>query len=98
VRLGDLNLDPNAVDGAEPIDVAISRVIIHTRYNTPQLTNDVALLKLGNSVGFNRKYFLYLLIMVYYIITIIHYLTLYSIYKSLGKSSLNVYISIFLTS
>jgi len=65
VRLGDLNLDPYVVDGADPIDVAISRVIIHTRYNTHKLTNDIALLKLGNSVGFNRKFFLYLLIMVY---------------------------------
>ncbi|CAI6351380.1 unnamed protein product [Macrosiphum euphorbiae] len=54
VRLGDLNLDPNVVDGAEPIDVAISRVIIHTRYNSRTNTNDIALLKLGNSVGFNQ--------------------------------------------
>ncbi|XP_060870727.1 venom protease-like [Metopolophium dirhodum] len=54
VRLGDLNLDPNVLDGAQTIDVTILRVIIHNRYNTPKLTNDIALLKLGNSVGFNQ--------------------------------------------
>lgn len=68
MRLGDLNLNPNVVDGADPIDVAILRVIIHNQYNTRELKNDIALLELGNSVGFNRKNFFYLLIIVYYII------------------------------
>lgn len=68
MRLGDLNLDPNVVDGADPIDVAIVRVIIHNQYNTRELKNDIALLKLGNSVGFNRKNFFYLLIIVHYLI------------------------------
>ncbi|KAL4112928.1 hypothetical protein QTP88_016643 [Uroleucon formosanum] len=54
VRLGDLNLNPNVVDGADPIDVAILRVIIHNQYNTRELKNDIALLELGNSVGFNQ--------------------------------------------
>jgi len=57
VRLGDLNLDPNVNDESEPIDVAISRVISHREYSKQKFTNDIALLKLKNTVVFNRKYF-----------------------------------------
>jgi len=57
VRLGDLNLNPDVVDGAKPIDVAIKRVITHELYNKHEYTNDIALLKLKNIVEFNGKYF-----------------------------------------
>lgn len=79
MRLADLNLKPKMYAGGAAIEVAILRVIRHEQYNVHEVTNDIALLKLNNSVGFNRKYFLYLLIIIF--CNIIHFLTLY---KSLG--------------
>lgn len=57
VRLGDLDLDPNVDDGATPLDILIDRVIIHERYlhNSKQI-NDIALLKLKETVYFNSKF------------------------------------------
>ncbi|XP_060870725.1 venom protease-like isoform X2 [Metopolophium dirhodum] len=54
VRLGDLNLNPNIKDEANPIDVPISLVIRHNQYNAEDLTSDIALLKLAYSVSFDR--------------------------------------------
>lgn len=56
-HLGDLNLDPTVDDGSRPIDIPITRVITHERYNAQEYTNDIALLKLENNVRFNRKDF-----------------------------------------
>lgn len=56
-RLGDLNLDPNVNDGADPIDIQIARIMTHERYNAREYTNDIALLKLENNARFNRKFF-----------------------------------------
>ncbi|CAI6349515.1 unnamed protein product [Macrosiphum euphorbiae] len=41
--------------GGAAIEVAILRVIRHELYNVHDVTNDIALLKLNNSVGFNRN-------------------------------------------
>ncbi|XP_060870414.1 venom protease-like isoform X1 [Metopolophium dirhodum] len=54
VRLGDLNLNSNEEDGANPIDVAISRVIRNNQYNSDKKKNDIALLKLKKSVEFGQ--------------------------------------------
>uniref|UniRef100_A0A481MQI0 CLIP domain-containing serine protease n=1 Tax=Nipponaphis monzeni TaxID=196483 RepID=A0A481MQI0_9HEMI len=53
-RLGDLNLDNNVNDGAAPVDAPVTRVLTHERYNAQEYTNDIALLKLENSVGFTK--------------------------------------------
>jgi len=44
-------------DGSRPIDIPITRVMTHEKYNAQEYTNDIALLKLENNVRFNRKYF-----------------------------------------
>lgn len=56
MRLGDLDLDNKVKDGASPIEVPVTRVITHERYNTKQFVNDIALLKLKNTVNFNGKF------------------------------------------
>lgn len=58
MHLGDLNLDNNVRDGASPVDVPVARVITHERYNAQAYTNDIALLKLENTVNFNSKFLL----------------------------------------
>ncbi|XP_050528451.1 venom protease-like [Daktulosphaira vitifoliae] len=55
VRLGDLNLDPNVNDGAKPINVMVEKMIVHEKYNTETLFNDIALLKLAEPVKFNSN-------------------------------------------
>ncbi|XP_050544568.1 venom protease-like isoform X2 [Daktulosphaira vitifoliae] len=54
VRLGDLNLDPEVNDGADPINVPIDDIIHHELYNSKYFIYDIALLKLNNSVEFNK--------------------------------------------
>uniref|UniRef100_A0A2S2Q5Y0 CLIP domain-containing serine protease n=1 Tax=Sipha flava TaxID=143950 RepID=A0A2S2Q5Y0_9HEMI len=54
VHLGDLDLNPDVQDSASPIDVPISRIITHERYNAREYTNDIALLKLESTVRFNE--------------------------------------------
>lgn len=56
-RLGDLDLDSNVNDGATPLDVPIDDIIIHEMYNPRENTNDIAILKLKNSVSYNGKFF-----------------------------------------
>lgn len=54
VRLGDLDLNPNVNDGAEPIEILIDSIIIHERYlHGRKIINNIALLKLKDSVTFN---------------------------------------------
>lgn len=56
VRLGDLDLNPNVKDGASPVDILIDRIITHERYfQDKKQINDIALLKLKDSVNFNSK-------------------------------------------
>lgn len=43
-------------DGASPIDVPVGRIVIHAKYNPQELTSDIALLKLKNSVAFNGEF------------------------------------------
>ncbi|XP_050544588.1 venom protease-like isoform X3 [Daktulosphaira vitifoliae] len=53
-RLGELDLDPNTDDKAEPIDIPIQKIITHQSYNSKTHANDIALLKLDHSVQFNK--------------------------------------------
>nr|QGW08835.1 trypsine [Sitobion avenae] len=53
VRLGELDLNPTVDDGASPVDVPVDRIIIHAKYQPQELTSDIALLKLRNSVTYN---------------------------------------------
>uniref|UniRef100_A0A2S2NGW7 CLIP domain-containing serine protease n=1 Tax=Schizaphis graminum TaxID=13262 RepID=A0A2S2NGW7_SCHGA len=53
-RLGDLDLDLMVNDGATPLDVPIDSIIIHEMYNPRENTNDIAILKLKNSVSFTQ--------------------------------------------
>nr|ACF70480.1 serine proteinase [Rhodnius prolixus] len=55
VRLGELDLDNNVNDGANPIDVNIERTIVHPSYNPQKYTDDIAVLKLQNEVPFSRN-------------------------------------------
>ncbi|CAH1738373.1 unnamed protein product [Aphis gossypii] len=54
VRLGELDLDPEVMDNAMPLDVPVERIIIHEQYNENKIANDIALVKLKNSVTFNE--------------------------------------------
>ncbi|VVC37366.1 Hypothetical protein CINCED_3A008244 [Cinara cedri] len=55
VRLGDLDLNPSMNDGAEPISVAIEQITQHEHYSKNDITNnDIALLKLTNSISFSK--------------------------------------------
>lgn len=57
MRLGDLDLDPTVNDEATPINYGISRVIIHAEYDGSKFINDIALLKLNDTVAFTGKLF-----------------------------------------
>ncbi|XP_050544565.1 venom protease-like isoform X2 [Daktulosphaira vitifoliae] len=54
IRLGDLNLDPEINDSSDPIDVLVDDIIHHELYNSANFFNDIALLKLNDSVEFNK--------------------------------------------
>jgi secreted trypsin-like serine protease len=49
-------LDPNVEDNARPLDVPVESIIIHEDYNENVLANDIALLKLKNSVTFDGEF------------------------------------------
>ncbi|XP_050544251.1 transmembrane protease serine 9-like [Daktulosphaira vitifoliae] len=53
VRLGELDLNSDISDGASPIDVPVEKVLIHEEYNSRTHANDIAVLKLKNSISFN---------------------------------------------
>lgn len=55
VRLGELDLNPIVNDGANPLDVPIEKILPHEEYNEAQLVNDIAVLKLKDTVTFNSK-------------------------------------------
>jgi len=56
VRLGELDLNPEVEDGANPVDIPIERYIVHESYKKTSYVNDIALLKLNRSVTFTSKY------------------------------------------
>jgi len=56
VRLGELDLDPTVIDNATPLDVPVERSIIHEQYSGNKMVNDIALVKLKNSVTFNGEF------------------------------------------
>lgn len=57
-RFGELDLNPDVNDEASPIDIAISRVIVHHQFSTQSTVNDIALLKLEKKVTFGGKFFI----------------------------------------
>lgn len=58
MRLGDLDLDPDARDGAVPSDVPIQHITAHERYfHGNKIVNDIAILKLQNSVAYTGEFF-----------------------------------------
>lgn len=65
VHLGDLDLNPNVSDDADPINIPIARVITHERYNAREYTTDIALLKLSQTVRFNGKFYSYINFLYY---------------------------------
>ncbi|CAB0012252.1 unnamed protein product, partial [Nesidiocoris tenuis] len=53
VRLGELNLDPMSVDGATPVDIRVSKAIIHSGYTAAgSHPDDIAIIVLERSVAF----------------------------------------------
>jgi len=50
------------MDNAMPLDVPVERIIIHEQYNGNKIANDIALVKLKNSVTFNGEFLNILLI------------------------------------
>ncbi|VVC37370.1 Hypothetical protein CINCED_3A019456 [Cinara cedri] len=54
VRLGDLDLNPAVNDSATPIEYAVLRIIRHEKYDGTKYINDIALLKLNDSVTFTN--------------------------------------------
>lgn len=53
VRLGDLDFDTNQ-DDAMPQDYVVEKLIPHPNFTSPELYNDIALIKLGEPVKFDR--------------------------------------------
>lgn len=53
--MAELDLNPNANDGATPLDVPVERIIPHEKYNKIEKTYDIALVKLRNAVKFTGK-------------------------------------------
>ncbi|CAG9790612.1 unnamed protein product [Diatraea saccharalis] len=53
VRLGDQNIDPSVVDGANPIEVPIKSTLSHPDYKPPRRYNDIALFELASDVTFS---------------------------------------------
>ena len=54
VRLGELVLDDNGLDGARPQDFDIVNVTIHKDYNRRAYDNDIAILTLNETVAFSE--------------------------------------------
>lgn len=52
VRLGDVNLNNTVNDGATPLDIPIESTLIHEKYTSSPITNDVALVKLKYAVQY----------------------------------------------
>lgn len=53
-RLGDLDLNDEANDGATPQDIIIDQIIPHPDYAPSPIQNDIALLQLRNTVTFTK--------------------------------------------
>ena len=55
VVLGDLDLNDTVPDGAEPIKVTIAEAIKHPNYTEWPVANDIALLRLNQSVAYSGE-------------------------------------------
>lgn len=55
VRLGGLDLNDAVNDGATPLDVPVGRIISHPNYDKTITINDIALVKLKESVTYNSE-------------------------------------------
>ena len=55
VRLGDVNLNETVKDGATPLDVPVESTLLHERYTSSPITNDVALVKLKYPVQYTGE-------------------------------------------
>lgn len=53
VRVGELNIDANVKDDADPEDVPIAEIFVHPSYDSSDHTNDIALLRLNKSVTYS---------------------------------------------
>lgn len=52
-RVGDLDLDDQVNDGANPRDVLVDKFILHPQYGTDIKKNDIALIHLKEPVQFS---------------------------------------------
>lgn len=52
VRLGELVIDDNGADGAQPVDFSIEKVTVHPNYQGAE--NDIAILRLDRDVEFSE--------------------------------------------
>lgn len=55
VRIGDVNLNDSVNDGAKPLNVPVEHTVIHEKYTSSPVTNDIALVKLRYAVQFTSK-------------------------------------------
>lgn len=56
VRLGELDLDENVQDGAQPQDFAVDRIIVHEQFDSFRRTNDIAIIKITTIVTFTGRF------------------------------------------
>lgn len=52
-------MNPDAEDGATPLNVGVERVIIHPGYSSAPVINDIALIQLQNKVQFTSTFLFY---------------------------------------
>lgn len=55
VRLGELDLDDNVEDGAQPQDIAVGSIIVHEQFNRFTQPNNIAIIKMKTKVTFTGK-------------------------------------------
>lgn len=55
VRLGELDLDEDVQDGAQPQDFAVGNITVHEDYKMWKKTNDIAIIKIITKVTFTGK-------------------------------------------
>ncbi|KAK9509067.1 hypothetical protein O3M35_006466 [Rhynocoris fuscipes] len=55
VRVGDLDLDESARDGANPVDVNVERAIAHPQYSPTKYTDDIAVVRLERDVPLSKN-------------------------------------------
>lgn len=50
VRIGDLNLNPEIWDGANPVEGIIDEIKVHPEYQIDSLAKDIALIRLKEPI------------------------------------------------